>query len=267
MYNYTPGSYIIAIYCPDDVNFTADYNFGSLALRFSNTCLGFASSDNGLTWTNPTGTNGYTRENQTPTSDLSDFIRANRDVKATYTENWSGAWGFDSVTANDVLLSGIGTALAHPKWPLTGTKASRTILANFGVTWSYEECPSGISKKHAGLDIGATANETVYAAAAGVVKAAQTDATWGGWVTIEHPGPFTTVYWHITPSVYVNDNVVKGQAIGTVVNYGGPVHLHFGWRNSSHSNTSNRGALPVSSCSPDPAHPENFIDTNALSYE
>ena len=122
----------------------------------------------------------------------------------------------------------------------------------------------------------AWAQEAVYAAEAGVVKVAQTDAQWGGWVTIEHTpvgeSAFTTVYWHITPGVSVNQSVAEGQWIGNVVDLtaltGGQynTHFHFGVRTGYYTNTSNRGGLPQTSCGGDPAYPENFINPLSLPY-
>ena len=155
-------------------------------------------------------------------------------------------------------------------WPLSGSQESRTILSDFGDDW-IESC-DGLIMKHTGIDISATINpaDTVYAAESGTVKAAQTDQIWGGWVTLEHDisvNPYTTVYFHITPSVSVNAIVNKGDLIGTVVNYGGPIHLHFGLRNGAYTNTSNRGRLPQAICGGDPAFQENFEDPATFSFE
>lgn len=153
-------------------------------------------------------------------------------------------------------------------WPLDGSPDTRTILSVFGDDW-LESC-GGEIMKHTGIDIGATTTDVVYAAEDGIVKVAQTDQQWGGWVTIEHDSlnnPFTTTYIHVTPSVSYNDPVDKGDPIGTVVNYGGPVHLHFGLRNGVYNNTSNRGRLPQSVCGGDPAFQENFENPSDFLFE
>ncbi len=96
------------------------------------------------------------------------------------------------------------------KWPLSGTPWNRTIISEFGDDW-LDYCGGQITK-HTGIDIAATETETVHAAEGGIVKVAQLDQDWGGWVTIEHnssSNPYTTTYIHITPSVSVNDVIDK----------------------------------------------------------
>ncbi|MDX9913855.1 MAG: peptidoglycan DD-metalloendopeptidase family protein [Candidatus Moranbacteria bacterium] len=99
---------MIAVYCPAATSITIDYNYGALAMRSTAdyTCRVFESDDNGVTWLTNHWPFTYARNNQTPTSNLGDFIRANKDVTATYTENWYGAWGFNLVTAGDKLING-----------------------------------------------------------------------------------------------------------------------------------------------------------------
>lgn len=152
--------------------------------------------------------------------------------------------------------------------PLQGQWTQRTVNLGFGANW-INSC-GGYIKRHTGTDVQAWSPEAVYAAEAGVVKAAQTDAQWGGWVTIEHTpsgeSPFTTVYWHITPNVSVNQSVSEGQWIGNVANLGADTHFHFGVRTGYYSNISNRGGLPQTYCNGDPAYPEYFINPLSLSY-
>jgi hypothetical protein len=151
------------------------------------------------------------------------------------------------------------------KWPLSGYKEDRTILSGFSEDW-LDYCNGQITK-HTGIDIDATTTDVVYAAETGIVRAAQTDQEWGGWVTLEHSESFTTVYWHIIPSVSVDDNVTKDDPIGMITNYGGPIHLHFGLREGAYTNTSNRGKLPQSICGGDPVFPEKFVDPETLFFE
>ena len=152
--------------------------------------------------------------------------------------------------------------------PLQGNFTGRTVTLSFGANW-VNSC-GGLVKKHVGVDVQAWAPEAVYAAEAGVVKAAQTDPTWGGFVTILHTPAgepaFTTTYWHVVPTVSVNTTVSEGQGIGNIANLGGNTHFHFGVRRATYSNTSNRGGLPQTACGGDPAFPSNFINPLSLSY-
>lgn len=123
LYNFTPGTTIVAFYCPDDKSLTVDYNYGALAIRVSSgSCRAFESSDDGATWGSPYYLT-YARDNQTPTSNLSDFFKATRDLKATYTENWSGAWGFGWVTAGDILIQGTILPPSYLSFPLANLTA------------------------------------------------------------------------------------------------------------------------------------------------
>jgi hypothetical protein len=141
----------------------------------------------------------------------------------------------------------------------------------FGADWPFGECPAGVTKRHAGIDVNAVPGEPVRAAAAGSVKAV-VDGTTDGWakaVTIEHTiegATYTTVYWHIDPSVTQGQWIGAGSVIGTIADLGAETHFHFGVRKGSYYNTSNAGALPRDDCGGYPAYPENFIDPASLSY-
>jgi hypothetical protein len=93
---------------------------------------------------------------------------------------------------------------------------------------------------------------------------------WGKGITIEHNG-ITTLYLHVVPIASKGQSISKGQKIATIANITGP-HLHFGIRESSYSNTANRGALPQINttedkyCKSDPIFPEAFIDPMTLAY-
>lgn len=153
--------------------------------------------------------------------------------------------------------------------PTSGNIKTRGVNLAFGSSWiSY--C-GGYIKKHTGVDVQASKGEKIYATYDGYVVAAQLDATWGGWVTIDH-GPthtfnLTSVYWHVIPSVSVNTWVLKGQQIGTVADLGLSTHLHFGLREAAYSNVSNAGALPQTNCDGYPAFQEYFVNPWSLNYE
>lgn len=153
--------------------------------------------------------------------------------------------------------------------PMSGNIKNRQVNLAFGSTW-VNSC-AGYMKRHAGVDLRAIRGEKVYAAFDGWVRASQLDASWGGWVTIDHAPAhtflLTSVYWHIIPSVSVNTWVSKGQQIGTIADLGSSTHFHFGLREASYSNVSNAGALPQASCGGYPAFQEYFINPWSLSYE
>jgi len=226
---------------------------------------------NGSTWTYLN--NSYYRESDkiNVNYSLSDAIYfATQDIKYCYSSNpnYYNAtyYGGVSIDSGDTVFSSPWPTSIS--FPLSGSLWSRDILSEFGNNWN-EYCNEQIMK-HTGIDIEAEEYEIVYAAESGVVKVSALDEEWGGWVTIEHNSsnnPYTTVYIHIIPSVSFNDTVEKGDEIGTITNYGGAVHLHFGLRIGTYSNTSNRGRLPQSICGGDPAYPENFIDPKTLFFE
>jgi hypothetical protein len=204
----------------------------------------------------------------------------NVTLEAIAADGWSfGYWsdGINQSTDNPVVVTMGGaktvTAVFQPvlKWPLTGTFASRTPGWTFGTTWTYGQCPSGTYKKHAGIDVNATADEAVYAAHDGVVKAIHYDSPWAYAIVIEsNDGSFTTVNWHVNAygNLAVNDTVTKGQQIGTVANLGGNTHFHFGIRIGAYSDPeSYAGALPVANGCEYLAYPENFINPALVNYQ
>lgn len=153
--------------------------------------------------------------------------------------------------------------------PLSGDIKTRQVNLAFGSNW-INTC-GGYIKKHSGVDVQAYSGTNVYAAYDGYVKVAQLDATWGGWVTIDH-GPthtfnLTTVYWHVIPSISPNTWVSKGQKIGVIADLGTSTHFHFGIRQAQYSNVSNAGGLPQTDCGGYPSFPEYFMDPMSFSYE
>lgn len=139
------------------------------------------------------------------------------------------------------------------QWPTVA--GARVGNMKFGATWIDGW------KKHVGVDISVPAGTPVYAAETGTVAYRGYDSRWRGWVTIQHNSGsvFTTVYWHIVPTVSRGAQVRRGQRIGAVASMSG-AHLHFGMRNGAYTNISNRGALPPVPSGGDPAFPENFVD-------
>ena len=154
--------------------------------------------------------------------------------------------------------SDIPTTIPPLRWP---TVRETNVIADWCANWVKNGC-DGYPKCHAGIDIGVGKDSPVYAAEDGTVKWVGSDPTWKGWVTIEHSvggAVFTTVYWHINPSVKKGQTVTRGQQIGTVADMVG-AHLHFGVRLGRYDNTSDRGALPrTKDCSDGPKFPEKFV--------
>ena len=102
-------------------------------------------------------------------------------------------------------------------FPLSGTLAGRgTPLMLFGDMWTFGECPTGTYKKHAGLDLQASATEAVFSAHAGTVREIFTGehSQWADAIVIEDDnGQYTTLYWHINSygNISVGSHVTKGQ--------------------------------------------------------
>jgi murein DD-endopeptidase MepM/ murein hydrolase activator NlpD len=144
------------------------------------------------------------------------------------------------------------------EWP---TDRGAKIALGYGADWLDNGC-DGKKKRHTAIDIKVGKGRPVYAGEAGKVVVVGSDPTWKGWVTIEHSsgGKFTTVYWHISPSVKTGQAVSRGQKIGVVADMGSNTHLHFGVRDAAYSNTANRGALPRNKAcgTSDPQFPERF---------
>ena len=159
---------------------------------------------------------------------------------------------------------GPGGSFDSLTFPLQGSLADRTVTLSFGANWHWGECPEGVDKVHAGIDLSAQAGEHVYAAHSGTVRAKFEDKSENDWkwcVTIENDDQTrTTVYWHVDPLVNQGEYVTQGQKIATVADMGDNTHFHFGFREAPYSNIANHGALPQNACGGDPAWPEHFVD-------
>jgi len=200
--------------------------------------------------------------------------QASRDIKEDGAYNYSGyKCGTYSVSNQTVLRTANVSRTVTFGFPLSGVIGDRTISSGFGDTWTASECPTGVYKKHNGIDLSATEDEEVYAAHDGVVKKIFTGdhAQWADAIVVESSnGQFTTVYWHVIKygALAVDDPVSKGQQIATVADLGGNTHFHFGIRMASFSDPeSYAGALPVGNCSPYLAFPESFTDPAIISFE
>lgn len=174
-----------------------------------------------------------------------------------------------------VLVANSNTVIAPSSlgMPLNGLMKNRTLLLKFGGAWTFGECPTGVYKKHAGIDLKATTNEAVYATHYGTVRAIYTGnhAQWADAIIIESAnGQFTTVSWHVIKygNLKIGDYVKKGQRIASVANLGKNTHFHFGIRLAPYnSKTSLAGALPNKNCGGYLAFPERFLNPTQITYK
>ena len=100
----------------------------------------------------------------------------------------------------------------------------------------------GYYKFHSGVDIGAAAGTSIWAAASGTVSASTYNSGYGNYVMITHNNGYTTLYGHMTSrAVSYGQSVSQGQVIGYVGSTGvatGP-HIHFEVRSTSSGGTLN----------------------------
>lgn len=112
-------------------------------------------------------------------------------------------------------------------WPCP---SSSRITSGFGGRSSPTE---GASSNHKGIDIGASSESDIVAAADGTVTISTYSYSAGNYIMINHGGGVSTVYMHCSKLlVSVGETVKKGQVIAKVGSTGystGP-HLHFGVR-------------------------------------
>ena len=106
-------------------------------------------------------------------------------------------------------------------WPCSGSISSE---------YGYRHCPYHGYELHSGIDIAAATGTDVKAAAAGTVKQAYFNSSYGNMVLIDNGGGINTLYAHNSRLlVKAGDKVKKGQVIAKSGNSGdstGP-HCHF----------------------------------------
>lgn len=175
------------------------------------------------------------------------------------------------------------------RYPLDRTRA---IIGGyeFGDHWLNRYCTeSGLQNRrllHTGADYYAPnfSSDEVYAAAPGTVRYARADATWGGYVVIEHTAPdgsfFTTAYTHVRPNSGIRSgvSVTNATRIGVIApgSAGYGAHLDFKIRMRPYSSSDLtwilRGRLPEVSCVAtssgprEPAFPEHMIDPESVNW-
>lgn len=157
----------------------------------------------------------------------------------------------------------------------------------YGDHWLNMYCvEAGLQTKrllHAGVDYYApNFGEKVYAAASGRIRYARSDATWGGYIVVEHTAQdgskFTTTYTHVAPTVSSGDTVTDRTQVGTIASgsagYG--AHLDFRVRMRPYSSDDLiwilRGRFPETSCIAvaggprEPSFPEHTIDPETINW-
>lgn len=114
-------------------------------------------------------------------------------------------------------------------WPLSPFAVTQP----YGCTWLVLEpaaplCPGG--HFHTGLDLAAPSGTPVRAAAAGVVRVAESPVGYGLHVVVHHGFGLVTLYGHLAAvTVHSGESVDAGSVVGDVGSSGtstGP-HLHF----------------------------------------
>jgi len=108
-------------------------------------------------------------------------------------------------------------------WPVKGRFTSE-----FGTQRVYNNTPGW---KHSGIDISAVTGTPIKASQSGVIILAKKLKVHGNTVMIDHGLGIISIYNHLDNiSVKVNDNIKKGNIIGTVGSTGIATgsHLHFG---------------------------------------
>lgn len=122
-------------------------------------------------------------------------------------------------------------------------EALRSALANGTFIWPVPDCTLltsrfgyrmhpilGYERFHAGVDIGAKAEDTIIASDGGTVAVAEYSDSYGNYVLINHGNGYTTLYAHMSSmAVEAGQAVEQGDTLGYVGSTGwstGP-HLHF----------------------------------------
>lgn len=252
----------------------------------------------------------YRRRINIPAVTEENWYWINIDITGIY-RNWQNkVWGdyglmFVPVDRDNTLdgFASVNHSIVYPpqlrliyfdfKFPLAGGyRYSKVSGYHFGDHWEGRHALDGVTKlKHTGTDFAAVAGDRVYACAAGYLKEAVVNSTWGGWVVIQHPnflrsvesrateGICTTTYMHVIPAANILEAlaagrrdiwIYKGGYIGNIApgNANFKPHLHFQLRNDRyHSTLSRLGRLPAVSATtpasprlPEPAWPEKFIN-------
>jgi len=180
---------------------------------------------------------------------------------------WFGLWLQPGDTRGQAPKS-VPPKIPKLLWPTT---LDGRITSGFG-----PRTRSDVREFHGAIDIGVRESSPVFAAADG--RVAYRHQNYGGHgdaLIIDHSGGYTTVYGHIRLSRELHNAMTRGeqprvragQEIGTVVEWSGNNHLHFGIHagafDPGNVNASLRGIYPATT---DPARitaldPKRYVET------
>lgn len=110
---------------------------------------------------------------------------------------------------------------------------SDTVLAPYSNGELVKNVTLNVWRTHDGVDYAAAKGTAVTAAAAGTVQEVRTDPLWGGVITVQHSGGYTSLYCGVVPetALKAGDAVTAGQVLGSVDTIAAEVtmepHLHF----------------------------------------
>lgn len=191
------------------------------------------------------------------------MVRTSRTPSASNTPPLPGQWNatenvggeFREATSNEIMgvaqlaqerLRKIQAALSslHENIPVTLQKVRKTehILKGIPTQWptestrltslfGYRKDPfKSKAAFHAGIDIGGSTGDPIYAAADGTVSEAGFSNSRGRYIVIKHPSGLSTRYYHLFRiDIEANAKVSKGDLIGQMGNSGRSTgtHLHF----------------------------------------
>lgn len=143
---------------------------------------------------------------------------------AKYNSSSSSSSSSDSYYDDSSSSSSSSSSSTGMIWPV----GSSSITSYFG----YRSSPTaGASSYHRGLDIGASAGSSIWAAASGTVITASYNSAMGNYIVISHGNGVCTVYEHCSALyVSVGQSVSQGETIAAVGSTGisTGAHLHFG---------------------------------------
>lgn len=143
---------------------------------------------------------------------------------AKYNSSSSSSSSSDSYYDDSSSSSSSSSSSTGMIWPV----GSSSITSYFG----YRSSPTaGASSYHRGLDIGASAGSSIWAAASGTVTTASYNSAMGNYIVISHGNGVCTVYEHCSALyVSVGQSVSQGETIAAVGSTGisTGAHLHFG---------------------------------------
>lgn len=139
---------------------------------------------------------------------------AGETTTATQSPTTSTAAPAAAPTANDPPTEPTTAATEAPS-DLFVSPLGSTVIAPFSEDPVYSQT-MGDYRAHLGVDFAGDEGDRVRALADGTVTAFETDALWGGSLTIEHGGDIVSIYRGIRAAVEIGDEVQVGDDIGAL---------------------------------------------------